>query len=178
MTSDWEYLLKAKKGDDRSAEHIFNKYYKSLLRMTALITGSLDSAKDVVQETFIRLIKKRIKHQDGSFKTYITTIAYRLALKEKYRKSKNTHFLSHVLGDRQISPYEQQIEIETQEHVFKAIQSLQKEKKEILVLKFYGKHSYEEISDITGIPIGTVKSRLFYAVKECGKKLKKQGMIE
>ena len=89
ISTDWDYLARAKNGDNKSAEILYGKYSKPIIRMTALITGSLDSAKDIVQETFLRLINKKAKHQHGSFKTYATTIAYRLALKEKYRTNKS-----------------------------------------------------------------------------------------
>lgn len=178
MTSDWEYLSKAKKGDDFSAEYLFNKYYNSLIRMTALITGSQDTAKDIVQETFIKMIRKRVRHTRGNFKTYLTTVAYRLALKEKLRKNKITDLISNEIKDQLVLPSDKHAETETQEHLFKVVQSLTRDKKEILVLRFYGKLSYEEISEIKGVPIGTVKSRIFYAVKECTKQLKKQGIID
>jgi RNA polymerase sigma-70 factor (ECF subfamily) len=178
MKTDWEFLIEAKKGDDVSAEYIFSKYYQSLIRMTILITGSLDSAKDVVQETFVRIVQKRIKSKEGNFKSYLTTIAYRLALKEKYRNKKITNL--SFISNKEFSPppIDSFIKDESQKNIFNAIQSLADNKKEILVLRFYGKHSYEEISEITGIPIGTVKSRIYYAVKECGSLLKKQGLLE
>jgi RNA polymerase sigma-70 factor (ECF subfamily) len=177
MISDWEYLTKAKRGDESAANYLFNKYYKSLIRMTALITGSLDSAKDIIQDTFLKLSKKRIKHHEGSFKTYLSTVAYRLALKERYRINRNFSLFT-VIGDRKYeSPLESQIEDETQKDIFEVIQSLKEIYKEILVLRFYGNHSYEEISEITKIPLGTVKSRIYYAVKECRTIMKKKGIL-
>ena len=114
MTSDWEHLTRAKNGDEESFVIIFNKYNKMLLRMTSLITGSIDSAKDIAQESFIRLIKKRVKHQDGNFKTYLTTIAYRLALKERYRINKNTSVNEVSIMDNSVSPLDNQINKENQ----------------------------------------------------------------
>jgi len=178
MSSDWDYLIRARNGDEEASVFIFNKYNKSVTRMTTLITGSLDSAKDIVQETFFRLINNRIKHQKGNFKTYLTTIAFRLALKEKYRLKRNQSVIDEDFEDNFHSPIEKRINEETQNNVFQAICSLQPNQRDILVLRFYGDHSYEEISDITRLPIGTVKSRIFYAVKACGKKLKERGVLE
>jgi RNA polymerase sigma-70 factor (ECF subfamily) len=176
MKSDWEFLVEAKKGDNISAEYIFNKYYNYLIKMTILITGSMDSAKDVVQETFVRIIKKEFKNE-GNFKSYITTIAFRLALKEKYRRKKISN-LNKDIGKDHTSPHiEHYVKNELQQNIFDTIQTLNDNKKEILVLRFYGGHSYEEISKITGIAIGTVKSRIFYAVKECGNILKRKGLL-
>jgi RNA polymerase sigma-70 factor (ECF subfamily) len=145
--------------------------------MTSLITGSIDSAKDVVQETFVKLFSGKIKHQDGNFKTYITTIAYRLALKEKYRKQRVQNVENISIIDNLSSPIENQIKNENQKFIFNAITSLPKHQREILILRFYGEHSYEEIAKITELPLGTVKSRIFYAVKTCRSKLKEMGVF-
>ena len=177
MISDWEYLTQAKNGNEKAADFLFDKYYKSLIRMTSLITGSLDSAKDIVQETFIKLIRVKIKHKEGKFKTYINTIAYRLALKEKSRLKRNFNLFRLDKTGESNSPLDTQILDETQRNVFQAIQTLKPNYKEILILRFYGNHSYEEISQITDIPLGTVKSRIYYAVKECGNSMKKKGML-
>lgn len=178
MNSDWDYLTKARNGDEKACVYIFNKYSKSLIRMTLLITGSLDAAKDIVQETFYRLINNRIKHQQGSFKTYLTTIAYRLALKEKYREKKNQLIEEDDLMEDPSSFLEQQISKETQKNIFQAIRCLSSDHRDVLILRFYGEHSYEEIAEIIKIPLGTVKSRIYYAVKACGEKLKEKGVLE
>ena len=146
--------------------------------MTALITGSIAAAKDIVQETFIRLLNVRIKNQDGNFKSYITTIAFRLALKEKSRLSRSMEIKDTYYVDSSSSPIEKQIIEENQKHIFQAITSLPEQQRDILVLRFYGEHSYEEISEITQLPLGTVKSRIFYAVKACRGKLKEKGVLE
>jgi RNA polymerase sigma-70 factor (ECF subfamily) len=62
--------------------------------------------------------------------------------------------------------------------VVKAIRSLDDAHRTTLVLRFYGEHSYEEIATLTGAPLGTVKSRLFYAVKQCREWLKTKGVLE
>jgi len=178
MSSDWNYLARARNGDEKASVLIFYKYNKSILRMTALITGSIDSAKDIVQETFLRLFNGRINHQEGNFKSYLTTIAYRLALKEKRRVNQNKSVIDEDIQESNSLPEETQIRDETQNNVFQAIHSLQPNHRDILVLRFYGDHSYKEISEIMELPIGTVKSRIFYAVKACGAKLKERGVLE
>jgi RNA polymerase sigma factor (sigma-70 family) len=58
------------------------------------------------------------------------------------------------------------------------MQSLSDDQREILALRYFGGHSYEEIARITGIPIGTVKSRIFYAIKTCREKLTERGVFK
>ena len=89
MISDWDCLELAQKGDENAWRVLFQRYNTSLIRMASLITGSLDVGKDVAQESFIRLIKCRVKHQKGKFNYYLSKIAFRLALKEKKRLQRN-----------------------------------------------------------------------------------------
>jgi RNA polymerase sigma-70 factor (ECF subfamily) len=55
---------------------------------------------------------------------------------------------------------------------------LSNEQREILALRYFGGHSYEEIAEITEVPIGTVKSRIFYAIKVCQEKLRERGVFK
>jgi len=76
---------KAQNGDQKAWNVLFRKYNRVLLRLAFLILGSLDQARDVVQETFIKLNQIKPKHFEGKFKSYLMVIAHRLALKEKNR---------------------------------------------------------------------------------------------
>ena len=178
MTSDWELVRKAKNGDKNSWDELFLKYYNHLIRVAVLILGSVDGAKDIVQETFLRLIRSRIKHYKGNFKSYVTLVTFRLALKEKKRmfRSKNIDELNFI--DNSLQSTNEIINSEHRRLILNAITSLPEEQKEILVLRFYGEYSYEEIAQIISIPLGTVKSRIFYAVKACRDKLREKGVLE
>jgi RNA polymerase sigma-70 factor (ECF subfamily) len=178
MTDDWHCLALAHGGDEVAWRVLFQRYYPVLLRMASCITGSRDTAHDLAQESFVRLLRARANHQSGSFRAYLTTITYRLALKERKRQSSKHELETVPLADDSPSPLELAIQNETDRLIFRAIQSLPGEQREILALRFFGGHSYEEVAHITGIPIGTVKSRIFYAVKSCREKLKEQGVFQ
>lgn len=178
MTDDWYCLDLARAGDESAWRTLFSRYYPSLVRMVSCITGSLDAAHDLAQESFVRLLPAREEYQNGSFSAYLTTIAYRLALKERKRQNSKHDIETLPLADDSPSPLELAIQNETDRIIFRVIQSLPGEQKEILALRFFGGHSYEEIAQITGIPIGTVKSRIFYAIKTCREKLKREGVFQ
>jgi RNA polymerase sigma-70 factor (ECF subfamily) len=67
---------------------------------------------------------------------------------------------------------------DTDRIIFQVIQSLSAEHREILTLRLIGGQSYEEIASLTGVPIGTVKSRMFYAVKICREMMKQRGVFK
>ncbi len=177
MISDWVCLALAREGDESAWRILFQRHHAVLLRMTSLITGSNDAAEDLVQESFVRLMDCDIRHQEGSFRAYLTTIAYRLALKERQRTHVDHRLSGDIVADDVPSPLEMAIQSERDRLIVRVIQSLPIHQKEILVLRFYGGHSYEEIAAITETPIGTVKSRIFYAVKTCRTELKRRGIF-
>jgi RNA polymerase sigma factor (sigma-70 family) len=61
--------------------------------------------------------------------------------------------------------------------VVRAIRMLPDHLRDVLVLRLHGGHSYEEIAEMTGISLGTVKSRIFYAVKSTRNELKNRGVV-
>jgi RNA polymerase sigma-70 factor (ECF subfamily) len=145
--------------------------------MAALLTGSPDAARDCVQETFSRLLHAAIRHRESSLRAYLSTITYRLAVRESLRMVKRGSVgdLDPPSGDP--SPLDQVIVDEQQRGVCAVLRSLSTAHQEILVLRFYGEHSYEEIAGITGVPLGTVKSRIFHAVKSARIELNKRGIV-
>ena len=178
MTDDWECLKAARGGDEHAWRILFERHYPMLVRMTSYITGSLETAQDLAQESFVRLLQAEIKHYDGSFKSFLSTIAYRLALKERRRNTLDSRRDPAFIADGSPTPLDLAIQDESDVFIIRVIQSLSIEHREILALRYVGEHSYEEIARITGVPIGTVKSRIFYAIKICQEKLREQGVFK
>ncbi len=175
--ADWELLDRAREGDGKAWTVLFQKHSPSLLKISALVAGSTEAAKDLVQDTFLRAISGVTHHRRGSLKTYLSTIAFRLALKEESRTRRNGKLGNMAISDPVSSVLEQLVEDEEQSGVLRVLQELPSHHREILTLRFHGEHTYEEIASITGLSIGTVKSRLFYAVKQSRRALKKKGIL-
>ena len=155
---------------------LFKQYSPRLLRMAALMTGSTDAARDCVQETFVRVLSSVVHHQSGTLRAYLSTIAYRLALKENIRRSRLAPHGALEPASPDPSPLDEAIADEQQREVARVLRALPAHHREILILRLHGDHSYEEISEITGLPLGTVKSRIFHAVKLARTNMKKRGV--
>ncbi len=177
MIDDWQCLDLARAGDGPAWKSLFERHYPSLVRVAFFITGSLESAQDVAQEAFVCLLRANIRHHDSSFKAFLGTIAYRLALKERMRLHPLRKLESLPIPDDSPSSLEKAVRDETDRMIVRAIQTLAVEYREVMTLRFFGGHSYEEIAKIMEIPIGTVKSRIFYAIRACREKLKEQGVL-
>jgi RNA polymerase sigma-70 factor (ECF subfamily) len=178
MSDDWDLLERARKRDDTAWRLLIQRHNPSLTTMTFLITGSMDAAKDIVQEAFVRLVRSAPKHHYGSFKAYLSTIAYRLALKDKQRTQRYSSLEGIVTVDDNPGALETVLKKERDVHLTKIVRSLEPKHRDVLILRFYGGHSYEEIADETNVPLGTVKSRIFYAVKACREAMQAKGLIE
>jgi RNA polymerase sigma-70 factor, ECF subfamily len=178
MTDDWPRLDLARTGDEAAWKTLFDQYYPPLVRMALFITGSLESARDVAQESFIRLLRADIRHRNGTLKSFLSTIAYRLALKERARRLTLGHLDAVLIIDESPSVLERTVQDETDRSIISTLGGLVMEQREVLTLRFFGGHSYEEIAAITGVPVGTVKSRIFYAIKACREKLKREGVFQ
>jgi RNA polymerase sigma-70 factor (ECF subfamily) len=176
MTDDWLRLEQARDGDESAWRALFETYYLLTVKMAYFITGSLESAKDIGQEAFVVLLRANIRHQNGSLKSFLSTIAYRLAVKERMRRNQLRDLDAVSIADDSASGLEAAVRNETDRLIVRTIQSLNAEQREILTLRFFGGNSYEDIARIMSIPVGTVKSRIFYAVKSCRQMFKEQGI--
>jgi RNA polymerase sigma-70 factor (ECF subfamily) len=156
---------------------LIGDYQTRLTALALLITGSSAAAEDVVQETFVRALRARIKNTAGSVGGFLGTIAYRLALKEAKRQRRNVRLDSEDMPDNSRNPLESILSDERDRHVAEAIGALGAEHRDVLLLRCYGGQSYDEIARLLQIPVGTVKSRIFYAVKSCREMLRRKGVL-
>jgi len=177
IDAGWDHLARARMGDQEAWTELFEQYSPRLLRMAALLTGSRDAARDCVQETFIRVLDSAVHHQDGSLRAYLSTITYRLALKENIRLRRLTPEGHREPASPDPSPLDEAIAEERQREVARVIRALPSHHREVLILRLHGEHSYEEIAEITEIPLGTVKSRIFHAVKSARIQMKQRGVV-
>jgi RNA polymerase sigma-70 factor (ECF subfamily) len=177
MNDDWQMLELALGGDESAWRDLFRRHFGPLVRMTACVTGSIDAARDVAQESFVRLLRVEIRHREGTVGSLLGTIAYRLALKERKRRGAQLGLGSTDLPDRDPTPLENVIREESDRLIVQALMSLSPEHRETLALRFFSEQSYEEIAELTHVPVGTVKSRIFHATKLCRIRLKELGVF-
>ena len=157
---------------------MIKQYQTRLTALALLITGSAAAANDVVQDTFVRALVAKLKNTTGTVQGFLGTIAFRLALKESKRTRRNMDLDGLDLLDQTPNPLDKVLIDERDRLVARAIGTLDTDHRDVLVLRFYGGHSYEEIAELLKIPLGTVKSRIFYAVKSCREILRETGALQ
>jgi len=175
VIDDWRCLELARAGDENAWRELFTRHYAALVKITSSMVGSPEAGDDIAQESFVRLLGARIDHHEGSLKSLLTTIAFRLAVKESRRLRLYERSEPALVADDSPSPLERLVKHDTEKMIARVVRRLPPEQREILTLRFFGECSYEEIARITEVPLGTVKSRIFYAVKACREQLKEHG---
>ena len=155
-----------------------DRLYAALFRML----GSADEAREAAQDAFVHAYQKLHTFQGNSaFSTWLFRIAVNAAFSRKRRSKRYLTTLDgargesgHELADhRACADPSQSIEqSETQRIVREALASLHEDYRTALVLKEMEGLRYEEIAEIVGIPIGTVRSRIHRARNELREKLR------
>ena len=177
LSPEWECFRRARHGDEGAWRVLVEEHRARLGALALLITGSAAAADDVVQETFLRALRAQVDHDRGTVAGFLGTIAFRLAVKEANRSRRNVELAGSDLPDHRQSALESILANERDRVVAEAIRSLDGDHRDVLILRFYGGHSYAEIAELLGAPLGTVKSRVFYAVKSCREVLRQKGVI-
>ena len=170
QVSDETLIERFQHGDLYAFDLIVKRYKNQLLNFIYRFLGNQEEAEDLVQETFLRVYKNRRAYRKvAKFSTWIYTIAGNLAKTELRKRRRRKIFSITDLGyeekdyeicDNAFSPEEQVNCLITEEIVQKEIETLSPKFREVIILRDIQELSYEEISKIVRIPLGTVKSRV------------------
>ena len=180
--SDEDLILAFQNGDVSSFEEIVRRYRDPLFNFVVRLLGDAFYSEDVVQETFLRVFRNKHRyHQVAKFSTWIYTIASNLA-KTELRRRKVRNFFSISSRGEDEKDYDLQdtsTDIERDvdgiiknEIILKEISALPYHFKEAVLLRDIQDLSYEEISQILNVPLGTVKSRVNRGRSRLQKKLR------
>ena len=168
--TDEELISRFQAGDERAYVELVNRYKDKLLNFVFQFLGDIEQAEDVVQDTMVRLYEKKHYYKEiAKFSTWIYTIARNLANTElRKRKRRKTTYLS------QLSKEERQFEIPAvqddvdqslhnefiNDRIQSAINNLPEHFKLVIILRDIQELSYDDISNIVEVPLGTIKSRI------------------
>jgi RNA polymerase sigma-70 factor (ECF subfamily) len=146
-----------------SKEHFIEQamadYESPLLGYASTILHDLDRARDVVQDTFIRLCQQDIPKVRDNLKSWLFTVCRNRAL-DLLRKDKNIQPIDEIRWQRiagpDLPPDQQFDQDERFAQVMKYLDRLSANQREVILLKFHQGLSYQEITKITGLSSGNV----------------------
>ena len=169
-TSDEILIGRFQQGDNYAFDLLVKRYKDPLINFIYRFLGSQSDAEDVLQETFLRLYKNKHYYKEvAKFSTWIYTIAGNLAKTELRKRKRRTFFSINQFGGEEkdydipddTSNPEQETNTQITDGIIQAaIERLSPKFKEVIILRDIQGFSYEEISDMIQVPLGTVKSRV------------------
>ncbi len=170
--SDEDLMEQFQLGVVEAFDILVSRYKDSLSNYLYRFLGDAKEVEDMLQETFLRVYRNRHSYRRiARFSTWLYTIAGNLARSE-YRKRKRRRIYSIQAKNRNEEEYEVEIPDESfspmrhlnrvsqNEQIQDALKQISPEFREVVVLRDIQQLTYEEIADITGLPMGTVKSRI------------------
>jgi RNA polymerase sigma-70 factor, ECF subfamily len=154
-------------GDIVAFEDFFRTYERAVFNNAYLITGNREDAEDILQEVFTSVWKSR--HTYNPAKGKLSTWLHRIMVNESLRKRRKNPPMIPLddvqLPDTGDSHDEKLIAHFENEDMIRAMNTLDGRLRAVLVLRYFNDMSYEEIAQVVGIPLGTVKSRINHGLK-------------
>ena len=168
--SDEVLIKKFQDGDVNAYNQIVYRYKDRLLNFIYRFLNDLDRSEDLVQDTLLKLYTHKDSYQEiAKFSTWLYTIAANLARTElrklKRRKTFSVTELSYedrefIISSSDADPSDDHLSHNFEKNVQKALLALPDDFKTIIILRDIQELSYDEISKIVKLPLGTVKSRI------------------
>ena len=190
--SDEQLFRLFKGGDKKAFDKLVIKYKDRLYTFIYMIVHDADLAEDLTQDTYLKVFTKKDSYNEmnAKFSTWMYTIAKNAAFTElRKRKRRNTWSISEIsnigdddkvidIPDVSSADVESQIMNDyTRRHYHSAISKLKRDFKTIIILRDIQELSYDDISIIVKVPIGTVKSRINRARLKLLGLLKEKGIV-
>ncbi len=171
--TDRDLVASAVSGIEGSFEELVRRYQRPISAYVYRMVGNYESALDLTQEIFIKVYNSLNRYRsEFKFSTWIYKIAHNAAVDHLRRTS--TREQSLVIGNdgdqfdlpiesSRLSPEQESEQRERRGEIETVVRALPANYRELIILRHSQDLSYEEIVEVTGLPLGTVKNRLFRA---------------
>ena len=188
VPTDEELLVAVQTGDNESLGMLVARWERPLFHFVYRMISRSEDARDICQETFLRILKKSSRFKPGAkFSTWMYQIALNLCRDQLRRKRRwSSLIVEAVTRSEDDRPREDAdpsaadpaavAELrEKREAVTQALSTIPPEQREVLVLKEFEGLKFREIAEILGCPESTVKSRMYYGLNGLRSVLVRQG---
>ncbi len=167
---DRDLVSRCLAGEPEAFEPLVTRYHRLLFTIALRMIGDEEEAKDAVQNAFLRAYRHLASYEpDHKFFSWI----YRILVNEclnvrRARRGREPLDPATPGGD---DPAERLRRVELRARVQAALLELRERDRQVVVLRHFGDLSYEEIAETIGVPVKTVKSRLYAARQRLGRQL-------
>ena len=171
--TDSDLVATAIEGAEGSFEELVRRYQRPISAYVYRMVGNYESALDLTQEIFIKVYGSLRKYRsEFKFSTWIYKIAHNAAVDHLRRSSTREQSLINgtesdpfelPIESRRLSPEQESERKERRVEIESVVRALPANYRELIILRHSQDLTYEEIVEVTGLPLGTVKNRLFRA---------------
>ncbi|MFH1680556.1 MAG: sigma-70 family RNA polymerase sigma factor [Candidatus Eisenbacteria bacterium] len=192
--TDVALVGRVRDGDVGAFNRLMARWERPVYNFVYRVVGHDEDARDLVQETILRVYNGLARLQDpNKFPAWLFRIAHNVCL-DRLRSGKNRAMVStdalpeggldRLLGDRpdlrraDADPEQVVYRKEIARILMRALQSLSEEQRTAVVMREYNGYSSREIAEILGIPVGTVRSRIFHGLRNLNRLLRRLGTEE
>lgn len=164
--------------DERLVGDLYRQYYSPLMAFVLRLTaGDRQRAEDVVQETMLRAWRQgdRLDQTAASLMPWLATVARRIVIDEQRRKDARPAETGEARLER-ASVADLTDDVLRSVIVTEALRALSPSHRQVLNETILSDRTVNEAAEVLGIPVGTVKSRVYYALRALRLVLAEQGV--
>lgn len=177
--SDSQIIERTLGGEPEAFNLLVRRWERQIYGLTLRMLGRDEEAKDATQETFLSAYRNLSKFRgEAKFSSWIYRIALNICNTKLRSRAKNTISIEEqwettgfelTADSEDLSGNLQREQVAT--HVRRALQGLPAEMRQVIIMKEYDGLKFSEIAEILGIPLSTVKTRMYTGLSELRKRL-------
>lgn len=179
--ADEDLMVRYQQGEVRAFEVLLGRHRKSVFNFILRYVGDKETAEDLLQETFMRVIKGADAYKrQAKFTTWLYTIARNLCVDQTRRRKHRKHAsldapmaadddsgtLLDVLPSGEMASDRKSVNKQLYQRLQGAIGALSEEQREVFLMREFLDMPFKQIADVVGVPENTVKSRMRYALEK------------
>ncbi len=173
--ADTELVVRALAGREDGFEELVRRYQRPIVAYVYRMVGDYDAALDLAQEVFIKVYNSLGRYRpEYKFSTWIYRIAHNAAIDHLRRQGASRTEDMEVTGEggttfekplasKAPTPEQETERGERRAEIEEVVAQLSPAYRELIVLRHSHDLSYDEIAEVTNLPLGTVKNRIFRA---------------
>lgn len=168
LDEDQELVARALAGSRAAADELFSRHWLAAWRLAFSVTRNATAADDVAQDGFERAFRALASFNGrSSFRTWLSRIVLNQAIDAVRRQNR----VQALGGGDTRSPTWSDDDAARDQDLLDAVLALPLERRTAIVLRYWARHTPQEIAEILDVPLGTVHSRLARALSELRSRL-------
>jgi RNA polymerase sigma-70 factor, ECF subfamily len=188
LDDDQVLIKKIRKGNKAAFEELMRKYNRKIFNFVIRMVRNDEVAVELTQDFFIKIYTVIDKYNfEYKFSTWAYRICYNLVIDHIRKNQIQIESLDNdTVSQKEIVSSENYVkdvgfrilsDEEVKTHLWKLVDGIPLKFREVILLRYIQELKYEEIADISGLPVGTVKNRIFKAKEILKQEIEKDGML-